>query len=178
LFLERLFRSGPARAAGQALFDTAALQARQPALYADFGVPDTVDGRFESYSLHVVLLLHRLKGHSREAAAIGQGLFDAYVRSLDDALREMGVGDLSVGKKMRRIGEAFYGRAKNYDAVLADPDDKTGLEALVARTALAKASDGRADLLADYVRRCVVALAATSLEDVMAARLNWPEVMV
>jgi cytochrome b pre-mRNA-processing protein 3 len=176
VFLQRLFRPGPARVAGQALFEAVARQARQPAFYTALGAPDTVEGRFELYSLHVVLLLHRLKGQGREAAAIAQALFDAYVQSLDDALREMGVGDLSVGKKMRRLGEAFYGRVKNYDAALASPDDRAGLEAVLTRTVFAEATDGRPSALTDYVLRAVEALAATPLPAVFEARLTWPEI--
>ena len=114
-----MFKPRPARLAGEALYEAATHQARQPAFYARLQAPDTVEGRFELYTLHVVLLLHRLKGLDTGTAAIAQALFDAYLQALDDALREMGVGDLSVGKKMRKLGEAFYGRAKAYDAALA-----------------------------------------------------------
>lgn len=178
MFLQRLFRPGPARVAGQALFEAVARQARQPAFYAALGAPDTVEGRFELYSLHVVLLLHRLKGQGRDATSIAQALFDAYVQSLDDALREMGVGDLSVGKKMRRIGEAFYGRVKNYDAALANPGDRAALEAVLMRTVFADASDGQPSALADYVLRGVDQLAATPLPAVFEAQLIWPEIAV
>ena len=121
--LSRLFSPRPAVLAGRRLYDCAAAQARSPAFYAVMGAPDTVEGRFELYSLHVALLLRRLKGQGPQAAETAQGLFDAYVQALDDALREMGVGDLSVGKKMRKLGEAFYGRVKAYDeAFSALPD--------------------------------------------------------
>jgi cytochrome b pre-mRNA-processing protein 3 len=176
VFLQRLFRPQPARAAGQALLESVTRQARQPVFYAELGAPDTVEGRFELYSLHVVLLLRRLKGQGRDAAAIAQGLFDAYVQSLDDALREMGVGDLSVGKKMRRIGEAFYGRVKGYDSALSDRDDRAGFEALLARTVFAGAPQGQPAALAAYIESAVAALAATPLEAVFRAEIGWPEV--
>ena len=178
MFFQRLFRPGPARVAGQALFEAVARQARQPAFYTTLGAPDTVEGRFELYSLHVVLLLRRLKGQGRDATSIAQALFDAYVQSLDDALREMGVGDLSVGKKMRRIGEAFYGRVKSYDAALANPGDRVELEAVLMRTVFAETSDGQPSVLADYVLRAVDRLAATPLPAVFEARLSWPEIVV
>lgn len=176
MFLQRLFQPGPARVAGQVLFEAAARQARQPAFYAALGAPDTVEGRFELYSLHVVLLLRRLKGQGRDAAAVAQALFDAYVRSLDDALREMGVGDLSVGKKMRRLGEALYGRMKNYDVALASPDDRAGLEALLARTVFADAPQSQPSAMIDYVLHAATLLAATPLETVFEAKLSWPEI--
>ena len=174
MFIQRLFRPRPARIAGQALFEAACRQAREPAFYLDFGVADTVEGRFELYSLHVVLLLRRLKGQGGDAAAIAQGLFDTYVRSLDDALRDMGVGDLSVGKKMRRLGEAFYGRVKNYDAALSNLEDHEALEAVLGRTVYAGAAEAPVKALADYVRRAAGLLADCPLEGVFEGRITWP----
>src|SRR5438067_8453352 len=99
--LKRLFAPRATTEAGKRLYQAAAAQARQPALYAQAGVPDTPEGRFEAYTLHVIVVLHRLKGQGPQAAETAQALFEAFRQSLDDALREMGVGDLSVGKKMR-----------------------------------------------------------------------------
>ena len=110
MVLQRLFAAPPTQAAGQALYTASARQARQPVFYRDLGVADSGEGRFELYTLHVALILIRLKGQGAAAADAAQRLFDAYVRALDDALREMGVGDLSVGKKMRKLG-----RASSYD---------------------------------------------------------------
>src|ERR1700712_1033064 len=93
--------------------------------------PDTMEGRFELYSLHVILLVLRLKGLGVDAAAAGQALFDAYLLSLDIALREMGIGDLSVGKKMKKLGRAFYGRVQSWDEAFGDSPAEA---ALIART--------------------------------------------
>src|SRR5689334_16549162 len=101
--LQRLFRPRPTREMGKALYQSAVAQARSPELYARLGVPDTVEGRFEAYSLHVILLIDRLYREGEQAAETSQALFDAFTTSLDSALREMGVGDLSVGKKMRKL---------------------------------------------------------------------------
>ncbi|MET0271566.1 MAG: ubiquinol-cytochrome C chaperone family protein, partial [Phenylobacterium sp.] len=101
MLLDRLFRPRPAIAKGQALYARAVEQSREPALYEALGAPDTVEGRFEIYTLHVVLLLDRLRRQGDQAKETSQHLFDTYVKALDHALREMGVGDLSVGKKMR-----------------------------------------------------------------------------
>jgi cytochrome b pre-mRNA-processing protein 3 len=171
--IRRLFAPRAAIVAGRRLYAAAAAHARQPALYRDGGVADTPEGRFEAYTLHVVLLLHRLKGQGPEAAEVAQALFDAFVKALDDALREMGVGDLSVGKKMRKLGEAFYGRVKAYDEAFAALPDAAALEALIGRTAL----EGRpvdAAGLCDYAVRSVEALAAQPLDEVLAGRLAWP----
>ena len=152
--LNRLFRQRPAYAAGEALYALAAAKARDPAFYRDAGAPDTVEGRFELYMIHVILLVLRLRGQGRQAQETSQVMFDAFLRGLDDAMREMGVGDLSVGKKMRKLGEAFYGRAKGYAESLGDPAAR---EALVRRTLFADApgegADAGARTLADYLAR-------------------------
>ena len=170
--LQRLFRPRAARATGAALFQAVTRQARQPVFYAELGVPDTVEGRFELYSLHVVLLVCRLKGEGPQASEVSQAVFDAYLRSLDDALREMGVGDLSVGKKMRKLGEAFYGRAKAYDAALQALPDRSPLAAVIGRTIVADDEPGP---LVDYAVRAVDALAAMPLAALLEGETTWPE---
>lgn len=169
------FAQRPAYAAGQALYAAAAAQARAPAFYLEGGVEDSIEGRFELYLLHVALLVNRLRGCGPRAAETNQVLFDAFLKGLDDALREMGVGDLSVGKKMRRLGEAFYGRAKGYAAALA-ADDGAELEALVARTVYAERddSDVRAAPLASYVARAAATLAAQPVDALLAGEARFP----
>jgi cytochrome b pre-mRNA-processing protein 3 len=147
-------------------------QARAPALYARMKAPDTVEGRFELYSLHVLMLIERLKGEGAQAAETSQALFDTYVSSLDDALREMGVGDLSVGKKMRRLGEAFYGRAKSYEAAV----DRPGLEALLQRTVYAGDAGAPVGELADYVEATKGLLAGQPLDAIVGGEVRWPAI--
>lgn len=170
--LKSLFKPKPAQIAGRALYARVVEQSRAPALYRDLGAPDTVEGRFEVYSLHVVLLLERLRGQGQVAADVSQALFDAYVKGLDDALREMGVNDVSVGKKMRRLGEAFYGRGKNYQAALDALPDRAPLEAVLARTVYAGVEDRSADL-ADYVLAQREALVANPVERLCEGAVDW-----
>jgi cytochrome b pre-mRNA-processing protein 3 len=132
--LAQIFRPRPARAAGRRLYAAAVAEARRPEPYAELGVPDTPEGRFELYTLHVLMLIERLRGAGQAAAEASQALFDAYIRGLDDGLRELGVADTSIGKKMRRLGEAFYGRGKSYDAALAALPDEGPFAAFLART--------------------------------------------
>ena len=160
----------PAVEAGRTLYAAAAAQARDAAFYTAMGAPDTANGRFEVYSLHVILLLHRLKGRGPAAEETAQALFDAYVKSLDDALREQGVGDLSMSKNMRRLGEAFYGRVRSYDAALGDPD---ALRTLIRRTVY-EGRDGAADALAAYAERSVEILGAQPDEAVLRGEVRWP----
>lgn len=173
MLLDRLFRPRPARSVGRALYARAVAQSREPGLYSELGVPDTVEGRFEAYSLHVVLLLDRLRGEGEAAAEISQALFDTYVKGLDEALREMGVGDLSVGRKMRKLGEAFYGRCKSYEGALAALPDEAPLQALIARTVYAEADASAAPRLVAYVLAQRAALAALPLERLLGGDVAW-----
>lgn len=173
MILERLFRPKPARIAGQKLYAGLVAQARRPDFYSQMATPDTVEGRFELYSLHVVLVLDRLKRQGAAAGVVAQALFDAYVSALDDALREMGVGDLSVGKKMRKLGEAFYGRVKSYEAALAALPDEGPLAALISRTVYAEAAGAEPQPLVAYVLRQRQALVDQPLEAILAGDVVW-----
>ena len=115
----RLFRRTPRADSIAGLYGTIVAQARMRAFYRIYGVPDTVDGRFEMIVLHTVLLLQRLEREPAPVRALGQGIFDRFCRDMDESMREMGVGDLAVPRKMRRIGEAFYGRQATYREALS-----------------------------------------------------------
>ncbi|HZC17038.1 MAG TPA: ubiquinol-cytochrome C chaperone family protein [Caulobacteraceae bacterium] len=172
---QSLFRQRGTKIVGRALYESAVERAREPMFYTRLGVADTVEGRFELYSLHVILLLHRLKSAGAQAGETAQALFDTFISQLDHALREIGVGDLSVAKKMRKLGEAFYGRAKAYDAAL-DAGPGAELEALIGRTLFEGAGEaGRIDALAAYVRGCVAALAGEPLAAILEGRVGWPD---
>jgi cytochrome b pre-mRNA-processing protein 3 len=173
VMLKRLFRPSPIREAGRALYGAAVEQSRSPVFYETLGAPDTVEGRFEIYSMHVVLLLDRLNQADEHAKEVAQALFDTYVKSLDHALREMGVGDLSVGRKMRKLGEAFYGRAKSYRAAFAALPDGGPLRDLVSRTVYADADPAFASQLADYVTAQRAQLAELPLDGLLEGRVGW-----
>ena len=171
--LNRMFKSRPALTAGRALYAATVAQARSPGLYAELGAPDTPEGRFEIYSLHVYLVLERLKNQGEPAAETAQALFDTYLSGLDDALRELGVGDLSVGKRMRKLGEAFYGRIQSYEAALAALPDAGLLEALLGRTVYAGVEAPQVPALAAYVVARRDALAAQPIEAFCAGAAIW-----
>lgn len=171
--LKRLFRARPAQAAGRTLYARTVDQARTPALYAEFGAPDTVEGRFELYSLHVYLVLERLKGQGAQAAETAQALFDTYVGALDHALREMGVGDMSVGKKMRKLGEAFYGRVSALEDALSALPDTTDFEAFLTRTVYEGADASGAPQLAAYALKQRDHLLGQSVERLCAGEITW-----
>lgn len=171
--LKNLLRPRPAVAAGRALYAAAVAQARTPELYAALGAPDTPEGRFEVYGLHVYLLLARLKDQGPQAAETSQAVFDTFTSALDHSLRELAVGDLSVGKRMRKLAEAFYGRIKGYEAALASLPDTAALEGLLARTLYAGADDAPAADMAAYVLARRTALAEQPLETLLAGEVTW-----
>jgi cytochrome b pre-mRNA-processing protein 3 len=156
----KLFRSSPRRSIGD-LYGAIVAQARLPAFYSGYGVPDTVEGRFDLIVLHLVLVLAQTGQQAKpddEGAAraigqeIGQNLFDEFCRDLDDNLREMGVGDLAVPKRMRGFAEAFYGRQAAYLAALAAPDRRELENALARNIFNGVTAGGGPARLAAYVR--------------------------
>jgi cytochrome b pre-mRNA-processing protein 3 len=152
LGLGRLFRGSPEKLAGRRLYAAAVAQARQPAFYAACGVPDTPTGRFDLIVLHAFLLLQRLKAE-REGRALAQAFCDAVVEDMDRNLREMGIGDLSVGKKVKKLMQGFYGRLHAYETALADDDG--GLVPALKRNIYGSGTPAQAqlDAMAAYVRR-------------------------
>jgi cytochrome b pre-mRNA-processing protein 3 len=164
--LDLLSPRKPHDAAGRAaaLYAAAVAQARAPAFYTALGVPDTLDGRFDLIVLHVHLLCRRLAREGEAGAAIAQALFDAMFKDMDRNLREMGVGDPSVPRRIRAMVEAYYGRVKAYEDALAA--DGARLAAAIARNVFGKppqpgeAPPAGAVALAAYVRGAAAALDA------------------
>jgi cytochrome b pre-mRNA-processing protein 3 len=137
------------------LYGAIVAQARNPAFYQSYRVPDTVTGRLEMIMLQAVMVLQRLQNDTTGGRELGQGLFDRFCRDMDDNMREMGVGDLAVPGKMRRIGEAFYGRQAAYEAALAAPDGES-MTAVVARNEFAGTAEREgAARLATYSREAL-----------------------
>jgi cytochrome b pre-mRNA-processing protein 3 len=114
------FLRGRRDSAALGLYTVAVDQARRPEFYAVLGVADSLDGRFDLIVLHVFLLLHRLGQAGREVRALSQALFDLMFADMDRNLREMGVSDLGVGKRVKTMAKAFYGRVAAYEPGLQD----------------------------------------------------------
>ena len=158
MILARFRRNSQARTI-HALYGAIVAQARSVAFYADYRVPDTVEGRFDLIVLHLVLLLNRLEGRAEVGRSLGQELFDAFCRDLDANLREMGVGDLAVPKRMQAFAEAFYGRQAAYLAALEAADQRV-FEKALARNIFPAGADAGAAQLARYARAAVASLDA------------------
>ena len=160
-----------------AVYGSVVAQAREPAFYLDVPVPDTVDGRFEMIILHVFLLIDRLRGQGDKAAELCQQLFDTLFDDMDRSLREMGVGDLSVGKKINTMAEAFYGRAGAYQDAL-DKDDREELIGALTRNIFPEVSAedvSRAGIekLADYLAANRLELARQAVDDIIVGKITF-----
>jgi len=168
-----LFRRSKRRATISALYGMIVAQARMPAFYRDYGTSDTLNGRFELIVLHLALVLERF-AQDPVLRNLGQPLFDRFCRDMDDNLREIGIGDLAVPKHMRRVGEAFYGRAIAYKSALAAGGDQALAEALARNIYGGADPVPAAARLAAYVREAAAALASQNATDLAAGRLRFP----
>jgi cytochrome b pre-mRNA-processing protein 3 len=143
-------------------------QAREPLFYRDLAVPDTVNGRFDLVLLHLWMVLRRLKS-APSGTALSQALFDHFCTDMDDNLREMGVGDQTVPRRMREFGEAFYGRTAAYDMALTE--SREALAGAICKNVLNGAKMENARELAAYAEAAMVQLA--ELDDATLLGGSW-----
>lgn len=174
--LKRLFGS-PSRSnrvVVDALYGQIVAAARQPALYARWNVPDTPLGRYEMMALHLFLLLHRLKPEAGPVREVAQELTDEFFKEVEHSIRELGVGDMGVPKRMKKLARMFYGRVGAYDAAL-EGNDADALAAALARNVRPEdTSWPQAVDLAAYVIAARDDLAAQPCESFLAGRLSFP----
>lgn len=171
------------------LYATIAAAARRPEHYLAHQVPDTVEGRFELLMLMTGLVVDRLNraedGATKEA---GRRLGETFFDDMDRTLRELGVGDTTMPKKMKKIARAFFGRLVATRAALAAPDPAvleqslvrnvyqgTGDEAFERAATAAEPAPAAVAALAAHVRRLAAALAATPAEVILAGGFAFPE---
>jgi cytochrome b pre-mRNA-processing protein 3 len=163
------------REAAERAYQRVVEHARQPIFFTEFGVPDTLDGRFELICLHAFLYLHRLKSERPQAAAISQAFFDAMFADMDRGLREMGTGDLSVGRHVKRMARGFYGRIRAYEDGLKHDYDATLSEALRRNLfGTVGESEGATPAIVDYVRRAAARLARQSAVELLDGNIGFP----
>jgi cytochrome b pre-mRNA-processing protein 3 len=159
LFGKRANRRSPV----DTLFGRVAEASRLPALYIDGGIPDSFEGRFESLTLHVLLVLRRLRELPPPAADLAQEFIDACFASLEHGFRNGGISEVAVPKKTKKNGQMFYGRVQAYEAALAAP----GLEALAEALGRNACAPEAAPALAAYARAAQEALATADLDGIM-----------
>jgi cytochrome b pre-mRNA-processing protein 3 len=158
----------PRRGTIEAIYGMIVAQAREPLFYAGLGVPDTVNGRFDMVLLHLWMVLRRLQPVDG-GAGLSQALFDHFCGDMDDNLREMGVGDLTVPKRMQKFGEAFYGRNAAYDRALEQGAEP--LAQALCKNILDGQDIGHARQLAAYANAVIAALAG--LDDTAVGNGSW-----
>ena len=170
--LMRLFSKRRTPGGAEILYDAVVRGARQPAFYARWGVPDTVDGRFEMIALHAFLVLRRLKDQANTAQT-AQALCDVIFADMDDNLREMGAGDLGVGRRVKAMAQAFYGRIAAYEDGLSNGD--AALCGALARNVYGTVDNEPSHIaaLAAYVRCSVERLGRQSADELATGHFSF-----
>ncbi|HVW92144.1 MAG TPA: ubiquinol-cytochrome C chaperone family protein [Devosia sp.] len=156
-----------------AVYAAIVTQSRQPRFYAEWGVPDTVTGRFDMLSLHLALLLRRLRDETA-ARGFSQALLDLFLADMDRSLRDLGIGDLSIPKRIKKMNGLFFGLLTRLDAALAS-GEAAALEDVLIRNIYGGAACPGAGLLAAYVAAETARLAGQSAEAIMAGRIEMGE---
>lgn len=162
----------PQFAMAESLYVAIVAQARTPIFYARLHVPDTVDGRFDMILLHAFMVMLCLRDGNDESRQLSQALYDVMFVDMDRAVREMGIGDLSVRKHIRRMMKAYNGRMAAYESALSDPAMmKDVLRRNVYGTVKDDIPADVMDIMAAYVPKAVKAV---RLPDVMGGTVTWP----
>lgn len=162
------------RAINDALYERIVAAARQPTFYSDWNVPDTPLGRFEMISLHLFLFLHRVRGESGALADIAQVLTDEFFSDVDSSVRELGIGDAGVPKRVKKLAKMFYGRVASYGDAL-DNDDSVALAAALGRNIWpADAERPGAEPLRAYVMSAVAVLRGQTSATFLTGQVAFP----
>jgi cytochrome b pre-mRNA-processing protein 3 len=171
--MRSLFRRNPLKEAAERAYDAVVAQARRPEFFVSSGVPDTLDGRFELICLHAFLYLHRLKREPAPAGELGQMFFDAMFADFDRSLRELGTGDLSIGREVKKMAQSFYGRIQAYEQGLQDGD--ASLAAALSRNLFGTApvAPGAVAVMSAYLRRQAVRLRGESRDELLRGRVSF-----
>jgi cytochrome b pre-mRNA-processing protein 3 len=147
--LSRFRRKPKPASAARRLYDAIVRRARQPVFHTAFAVPDSFDGRFDLLSLHAFVVLDVLKGSGPSAEAIGTELASLIFAGFDDALRQLGVSDSGMGRRIKAMADAFYGRLEAYGAA----SDQGELSAALLRNVYRgdESRRGETAVLAHYI---------------------------
>ena len=154
----------------QVLYEAIVAAARHPVFYSKWHVPDTVNGRFDMIVLHVHLVMERLRGQGPDAEAMRQKLVDTFFRDMDRSLREMGVGDLGVGKKVRKMSESFYGRILAYNKA---GNDQEALVEVLKRNLFPDDATIEPTDFASWISASQEKLLSQSLSDILQSRFSF-----
>ncbi len=172
--LKKFFSFSREKETAHKLYRTIVEQARQPAFYRDLGVADTFDGRFDMISLHMILVMRRMKTDVEQTRKLSQALFDFMFDDIDMNLRELGIGDMGVLKRVKKMAKAFYGRLESYDSGLAQDDD-ADLAAALKRNLFRENEVAEENLavFAAYMRRESARLDACDVNRLLKGKLEF-----
>ncbi len=167
----RFFSKTPETNLPYDIYGTLVSKARNPALFSSLKVPDTIDGRFDMMILHIFLLSLRLKDEDDACRALSQEVFDAFLLDMDRGLREEGVGDLTVPKRIKKMTQVFYGRVGAYEEPVEN-NNRDELAAAIDRNVFPdggnKESSSR---LADYMLNLHAHLSKLTRDDLLRGKL-------
>ncbi|MDE2579336.1 MAG: ubiquinol-cytochrome C chaperone [Hyphomicrobiales bacterium] len=171
--IRKLFRRKTPPLAVVPLYENIVQAARRPALYRPpYGVADTLEGRFDLVVLHAFLVMRRLTEEGDAGRTLAQALSDHMFTSFDRALREMGVGDLAVPKRMAKLGEDYNGRSAAYTRAFAGEEDLAGA---LARNVLGSGDAERGRALAHYAEEARRTLSASSAQTLLKGICVFPD---
>ena len=162
------------RAISEALYASIVAAARQTPFYSDWNVPDTPLGRFEMLSLHMFLFQHRMGREGGASRELAQILIDDFFEDVDHSLRELGIGDMGIPKRMKKLARMYYGRTAAYDDALGRGDREALAAALARNIRPDVESWPEAAKLADYVVGAVEMLAAQDSEAIRGGSVSFP----
>ncbi len=166
-----LFRKNSATDAVYGVYNAIVAQSRQPVFYAEWGVPDTVTGRFDMISLHMALVFRRMRG-GEQTRNFSQAVFDLFFKDMDRSLREMGVGDLGVPKRIQKMGNLFFGLLAAINEAM-DRGDREALALVLSRNLFDGAELDHARTLADYMIEQDKTLAAQQTAEISAGKITF-----
>ncbi|WP_322989113.1 MULTISPECIES: ubiquinol-cytochrome C chaperone family protein [unclassified Hoeflea] len=149
--------------------------ARSPVFYEHMGVPDTVMGRFEMIAVHLILYLRRTGTAGVAAQGIAQEIVDAFFEDIDHSIRELGIGDMGVPKRMKKLARMFYGRVKSYGQAIESGDEAVLADALGRNIHPDDADAARSmQQLSHWVMQTARALEQTDEDTLASGRLTYP----
>jgi cytochrome b pre-mRNA-processing protein 3 len=154
------------------LYGSIVAQARLPVFYQGLGVPDTLEGRFLVLSLHLFAVLHRLKADGAGAVKLAQDLADRFTADMETVLREIGIGDLAIPKKVRGLAASSAGLLKAYEQAL--PAGKGAVATVIAKAFPGGPSEAASRLLAHYLTDVVAQLQAQDFAALAAGQVRYP----
>lgn len=158
------------------LYGAIVAQARLPALYRDLGVPDSLEGRFAALSLHLFVVLHRLKGEGAKGLELAGKLMDRFGQDMDTVLRELGVSDLRVPKKMRSLAGSTRALLEAYELAFAGGEAPFAAAIVSSLPLQSPDAELSSRALASYLRRCATELERQPLGAIEGGALEFPEI--